>query len=392
MSAGDRTRGDGTRGDGTRVVHAGQPPAVDGSPLVPSPVLAATYHLAGEPAGEHQYGRYNNPTWTALEQALGELEGAGAEAVVFASGMAAVSAVLLSVLRPGDVLVLPSDGYYTVRRLADGLLTETGVQVRTLATRDLATRDLATGGTLLPAALDGARLLWLETPSNPGLDACDIAGLSARAHAAGALVAVDNTTCTPLGQQPLQLGADFSVASDTKALTGHSDLVLGHVAARDPQLAERVRSWRHTTGAVPGPFEAWLAHRSLATLDLRLARQAANALAAADLLAASPLVTDVRHPWRPSDPAYAVTALQTRRGAGLVCFTLPDADAAQRFLTAARLVAEATSFGGVRSSAERRARWGGDALPAGFVRLSLGCEDTDDLLADLAQALVVAAG
>jgi cystathionine gamma-lyase len=367
-------------GDGTRVVHAGLPAASDGSPLGPGPVLASTYHLSGEPSGGYQYGRYSNPTWTALEQALGELE--GGQATVFASGMAAVSAVLLSVLRPGDVLVLPSDGYYTVRDLADGLLTELGVQVRALSTP----------GQVPPDALAGARLLWLETPSNPALDVWDIAQLSAAASAAGALVAVDNTACTPLGQQPLALGADLSVGSDTKALTGHSDLVLGHVAVHDPELADDLRRWRRITGAVPGPFEAWLAHRSLATLDLRLERQARNALAVADLLAAHPLVSDVRHPWRPADPAFALTARQTRRGAGLVCFTLPDADAAQRFLSAAQLVAEATSFGGVHSSAERRARWGGDALPAGFVRLSLGCEDTADLLADLAQALGAADG
>jgi cystathionine gamma-lyase len=370
-------------GDGTRAVRAGLPPAADGTPLAGSPVLASTYHLAGEPGGGHQYGRYSNPTWTALEQALAELEGGGppAQAVVFASGMAAVSAVLLAVLRPGDVLVLPSDGYYTVRQLADGLLPSLGVEVRSLPT-----------GAPVGDALAGATLLWLETPSNPGLDVCDIAALSAQAHAAGALVAVDNTTCTPLGQQPLLLGADLSVASDTKALTGHSDVVLGHVATLDPALADRLRTWRRTTGAVPGPFEAWLAHRSLATLDLRLARQASNALAAVELLAAHPAATDVRHPWWPGDPAYALTSRQTRRGAGLVCFTLPDAAAAQRFLSAARLVVETTSFGGVQTSGERRARWGGDALPEGFVRLSLGCEDPADLLADLAQALNAAAG
>ena len=381
--------GAGRTGDGTRVVRAGLPPPVDGTPLAGSPVLAATYHLAGEPAGGFQYGRYSNPTWSALERALVALEGDGhdgtgvpAEVVVFASGMAAVSAVLLSVLRPGDVLVLASDGYYTVRQLADGLLTELGVEVRTLPT----------GGTGAGDVLAGATLLWLETPSNPGLDVCDIAALSDRAHAAGALVAVDNTTCTALGQQPLLLGADLSVASDTKALTGHSDLVLGHVATLDAALAERLRTWRRTTGAVPGPFEAWLAHRSLATLDLRLARQAANALAAVELLVAHPLARDVRHPWWPADPSYPLTSRQTRRGAGLVCFALPDAGAAQRFLSAARLVVETTSFGGVQTTGERRMRWGGDALPEGFVRLSLGCEDPADLLADLSQALDAAAG
>jgi cystathionine gamma-lyase len=362
-------------GDGTRAVHAGLPPAADGAPLGPSPVFASTYHLAGEPAGDYQYGRDSNPSWAGLEQALGDLE--QGEAVLFASGMAAVSAVLLTVLRPGGVLVLPTDGYYAMRRLAAGLLTELGVEVR----------EVPTASTTHADALDGATLLWLETPSNPGLDVCDVAALSAAAHDAGALVAVDNTTCTPLAQQPLVLGADYSVASDTKALTGHSDLVLGHVAARDPARAEALRAWRKVSGAVPGPFEAWLAHRSLATLDLRLARQAENALALSELLAAHPATSEVRHPWRPGDPSYALTARQTRRGVGLVTFGLADGPTADRFLGALRLVAETTSFGGLHSTAERRARWGGDVIAEGVVRFSCGCEDTADLLADVTQAL-----
>jgi cystathionine gamma-lyase len=163
----------------------------------------------------------------------------------------------------GDVAVLPSDNYYTARVLAQGYFTQMGVHVHLAPT----------AGNAQQQYLHGARLLWLESPSNPGLEVCDIATLVSAAHDAGALVAVDNTTPTVLGQCPLALGADFSVASDTKALTGHADLILGHVAARDQAWAERLHAWRTQIGAVPGPMEVWLAHRSLATLDLRLERQ-----------------------------------------------------------------------------------------------------------------------
>jgi cystathionine gamma-lyase len=375
-------------GDGTRVLRAGAhlpedgPPEdglpQDGTPLVPSPVFASTYHLRGEPHGDFQYGRTANPTWTHLETALGDLE--GGEVVTFSSGMAAASAVLIQLLRPGQVLVLPSDCYYAIRSLAEGFLAETGVVLRRAESRTEA----------LLEQLDGADLLWIEVPTNPRLDVVDVRRLTSAARRAGVLVAVDTTTMTPLGLPALTLGADLAVASDTKALAGHSDLLLGHVACATPELAQRIRSWRTSTGAIPGPFEAWLAHRSLATLDLRLARQAANGLAVAGALAASPVVRDVRHPWLPGDPAFALAGDQLRRGNGLVSFTLADAEAADRFLGASRLIAEATSFGGVHSTAERRARWQADDVHPGFIRMSCGCEDTADLLADATQALTAA--
>jgi cystathionine gamma-lyase len=227
----------------------------------------------------------------------------------------------------------------------------------------------------------------VETPANPGLDVCDIAALSESAHARGALVAVDNTTATPLGQRPLDLGADLSVASDTKALTGHSDLLLGHVACRDAALAARIRAWRDRTGSIPGPFETWLAHRSLGTLDLRLARHAENALAVAGLLVTRPEVSGVRYPGLPDDPAHAVAARQMGRFGGVLSFTLPDAAFVDRLVAASRLIVAATSFGGLHTTLDRRAQWGGDAVPEGFVRLSVGCEDPADLVADLATAL-----
>lgn len=362
--------------DGTRVVRAGLPEAEQGDPFLPGPTFAGTYHLAGEPAGaSYTYGRFHNPTWTLFERALSELE--GGPAVIFASGMAAVAAVFGTTLRPGDALVMPSDGYYTARLLAQGHLADWGVEVRMAPT----------SGNAQGRLLDGATLLWLETPSNPGLDVCDIAALADAAHDRGVLVAVDNTTATALSQRPLELGADFSVASDTKALTGHGDLTLGHVAARDSAHADRLRSWRTQLGSIPGPMETWLAHRSLATLDMRLERQCTSARAIAELLARRPEVQSLRYPGLPSDPGNETARRQMRRYGAIVSFALKDRACAERFLSACELVFQATSFGSVHTTAERRARWGGDDIPEGFIRLSVGCEDATDLIADISQAL-----
>jgi cystathionine gamma-lyase len=362
-------------GDGTRSVHAGAPDARAGRPFMDGPVFAATYHLdpeAGPQPGVDGYGRTDNPTWRALEAAIGDLE--GGECVVFSSGMAAIAAVLLTSVGPGDAVVLPLDGYYRTRAFAASFLGARGVTVH----------GVPTAGPY-PSFVD-TRLVLLESPANPGLDVCDIAALAAAAHQHDAVVAVDNTTPTPLGQRPLHHGADLSVASGTKALTGHSDLMLGYVCGRDPALVATIRAWRDSTGAVPGPFEAWLAHRSLGTLDLRLARQTANAAALAELLTARADVFDVRWPGLRTDPSYAISQRQLRRIPGVVTFTLADKAAVDRFLLASKLVFAATSFGGLHSSADRRAQWGDDT-PEGLVRFSCGVEDTADLLADVTAAL-----
>ncbi|WJD98474.1 cystathionine gamma-lyase [Streptomyces antimycoticus] len=368
-------------GDGTRAVRAGLPEAEAYEPTLPGPVFAAHYHLPGDAAGPYTYGRDANPTWSLLERAISELEspGTAAETVVFSSGMGAISAVLLSQLRQGDAAVLPADGYQLLPALIERL-EGYGVTVRTAPTGEDAQLD---------ALDDRTKLLWLETPSNPGLDVCDIRRLAEAAHARGTLVAVDNTLATPLGQRPLELGADFAVASGTKALTGHGDVLLGYVTCRDPRLAAEVRAWRKTVGAIPGPMEAWLAHRSLATMQLRVDRQAATALALAEALRERPEITGLRHPGLPTDPAHGVAAGQMRGGrfGCVVSFTLPDKECAERFLDALRLVDDATSFGGVRSTAERRGRWGGDAVSEGFIRFSVGAEDPDDLIADVLRAL-----
>ncbi|MFI8003926.1 cystathionine gamma-lyase [Streptomyces sp. NPDC086010] len=371
-----------TMGDGTRAVRAGLPEPEQYEPTLPGPVFAAHFHLSGEPVGPYTYGRDTNPTWTHLERAIGELEAPGerVETTVFASGMAAVSAVLLSQARTGDVVVLPDDGYQALPLVREQLEAY-GVEVRTAPT----------GGDAQLELLEGTKLLWIETPSNPGLDVCDVRRLVEAAHAAGVLVAVDNTLATPLGQRPLELGADFSVASDTKGLTGHGDILLGHVTCRDPGLAADVRRWRKVVGAIPGPMEAWLAHRSLATLQLRIDRQCATALTLAQALSERTDVTGLRYPGLPGDPSYPTAVRQMRRFGSVVSFELADEQTAERFLAALRLVDDATSFGGVRSTAERRARWGGDAVAAGFVRFSVGAEDPADLLADVESALDAAA-
>ncbi|UDM00936.1 cystathionine gamma-lyase [Streptomyces longhuiensis] len=370
-------------GDGTRAVRAGLPEALKNEPTLPGPVFAAHFHLPGDVSGPYTYGRDDNPTWTHLERAIGELEAPGQEDVdtlVFASGMAALSAVLFSQLKAGDVVVLPSDGYQ-VFPLVREQLTAFGIEVRTAPT----------GGDAQLDVLDGAKLLWIETPSNPGLDVCDVRRLAEAAHARGALVAVDNTLATPLGQRPLELGADFSVASGTKQLTGHGDILLGYVTCRDAELTAAVRGWRKIVGAIPGPMEAWLAHRSLATLQLRAERQNANALALARALRDRDDVEGLRYPGLPDDPSHKIAAQQMRRFGCVVSFTLPTRARAERFMEALTLVDDATSFGGVRSTAERRRRWGGDDVSEGFIRFSAGAEDPDDLVADVLRALDEAA-
>ena len=360
----------------TEVVHAGFHKSTEPGTFLAGPQFSSTYTTPGEPS-EHAltYGRFHNPTWTAWETALGQLE--GGEAVAFASGMAAVAGVLGVTVKPNDTIVLPADSYYAVRRLAATWLDPMGVTIRLAPTRGSAARDM----------LDGAAMVWLETPSNPLLDVCDIAAVVAAARGRGIPVIVDNTTATPYLQQPLALGATYVVASDTKAISGHSDVILGHVATAEPSRVEALRAWRTHHGAIPGPMEVWLAHRSLPTLPVRLTRQCQTALALATRLAGRTDVVAVHYPGLASHPGHAIARGQMRDFGSIVSFDLGSRRRAETFLDALTIVRQATSFGGVHSMAERRARWGADAIGEGFIRFSVGVEATEDVIADVEEGL-----
>ncbi len=344
-----------------------------GDPVALPLTLASTFHLPGSPAGFRQYGRYDNPTWEAVEALLGHLE--GATAVAFPSGMAAISAMFLSLLKTGDRVLLPSDGYYTTRVFAERFLKPLGIVA-----------DLRPTKTFLDGGFAGYRLVYVETPSNPMLDICDIASVARAAHAEGAIVAADNTLMTPYGQRPLDHGCDIVAAADTKAPNGHSDVLFGHLATRDEAIAARLRDWRGVAGAIPGPFEAWLVHRGLETLELRFDRMCRSAETIAPRLAAHPAVSVLRFPGLPDDPAHNLARAQMDRFGFLIGLTLGSEEVAERFINGCRLLRPTTSFGGLHSSAERRARWS-DAVAPGFVRLSVGCEPTEELWKALSEAL-----
>jgi cystathionine gamma-lyase len=369
--------------DATRAVRSGLTAVRRGDPLHAGPAFVSTFHTPGDASDGYSYGRSHQPTWTALETAIGELEvDAGHEPArvrVVGSGLAAVGAVFGAVLRPGDTCVLQAGTYFGARQLLNEMFVPVGVTVRTLACGDLASAEV----------LRGARLVWVETPGNPGLEIADIWGAVAAAREVGALVAVDNTTATPLGQRPLELGADFSVCSDSKAMCGQSDVLLGHVAVWDAELSSKIDRQRTLRGAIAGPMEAWLAIRSLATLPLRLDRMSANALAVAEFLQSRGEVSEVLYPGLEKHSGHAVAKSQMRYFGPVVSFTLASKEAAERFLSAAELVTEATSFGGVTTTAERRGRWGSDDVAEGFIRMSVGCEDAGDLIADMELALDV---
>jgi cystathionine beta-lyase/cystathionine gamma-synthase len=362
-----------------RMIHAGtrrQPGSPATAPLVPASVYASW----GEPDPARAYARNGNPSWEALEEALSVLE--DAEAVVFASGQAASMALMLALAGGRERIVLPSDGYYNIRTLATRLRPH-GAEPVPVDLRDLAEveRQLARG----PA------VLWAETPTNPLLRMADLAALAGLAAAAGAPLVVDNTVATGLLQQPLELGATASMCSLTKSASGHSDLLLGAVTTRDEALLAALRDWRTLGGGIPGPFESWLALRGLRTLELRITRQSENALAIARHLAAHPRVRAVHYPGT-EETTLALARRQMPRGFGpLLSFEI-DGTAAQAdaVVSASRIILPATSFGGVESAWERRARWSSETAPENLIRLSAGIEPIADLLADLDHSLAAA--
>ena len=361
-------------GDSTRAVKAVDREAIPGQPISAIPMPASAFHLSDDEGSEsHVYGRYSNPTWSQLESALANLESANA-ALVFGSGMAAVTAALRVLVRPGSVLVIPSDGYYQVRRYALESLVPLGITVREV-----------TAGELCEAA-ETADVVLAETPTNPRLDVVDLHRLAGICRERNSRLVVDNTTATPLGQQPLSLGADLVVASATKALAGHSDLLAGYVAGSQPDLMAAVERERLLAGPILGALEAWLLLRSIGSFGLRFERQCRNAMALAVELARHPQVRMVRYPGLPGDPSHTIAATQMRRFGGLVSIELADADAVHALVRRSELLVAATSFGGIHTCVDRRARWG-DEVPSGFARISAGIEDTDDLVADIRRAL-----
>ncbi len=324
---------------------------------IPLPLtMAAIYHAPGDATGFNQYGRFSNPTWAAVEHMLAHLE--DAPCVAFPSGMAAISATFFSLLKAGDRILVAADGYPTTRLVADRYLKAFGVSC-----------DLRPTSTFLDGGFEGYRFAFVETPSNPGLDICDIAAVAKAAR---------NTTMTPFGQRPLDLGADIVVAADTKAPNGHSDVLFGHVASRDPEIVAAVQDWRKTCGSIPSPFDAWLVHRGLETLELRFERMCASAEIIAPRLREHPAVRSVRFPGLADDPSHNLARAQMERFGFLISFVLASEDKAEDFINGCELMHSATSFGGVHTSAERRMRRG-DAVPPGFVRLSVGCEPTEEL-------------
>jgi cystathionine gamma-synthase len=358
------------------LIHAGTERRT-GAPVAPPLISTSVFVSGGDPDPNRSYGRSGNPSWEALERALGSLE--RAEAVVFASGQAASLALMLALTHDRDRILLPDDGYYNIRGLAEQVRPH-GAEPVLVDLLDLeeVERQLAFGRSVL----------WAESPTNPLLRVADLARLHELSAAAGAAMVVDNTVATAVLQQPLEMGAVASICSLTKAASGHSDLLLGAVTTRDQALLAELRRWRQICGGIAGAFESWLALRGLKTLPLRIARQSESAQLIASHLATHPRVGAVHYPGL--EPATRATAVrQMPHGFGpLLSFELAgDAKTADAVVGASRLIVPATSFGGVESTWERRARWSSETAPEALIRLSVGVEPTCDLLADLDASL-----
>ncbi|MBD8044701.1 PLP-dependent transferase [Arthrobacter sp. Sa2BUA2] len=365
----------------TLVVSAGRPERTPDSAVNPPIVLTSTFHGTGETRdGDRIYGRYSNPTWEPFEEALGALENAELPALVYSSGLAAVIAAL-SLIPTGGTLVMPRHSYQGSLLLAAGDAQNGRISVRTV--------DIANTAEVIEA-LDGAAMLWLESPTNPMLEVADIEALSAAAHAAGAIVVADNTFSTPLVTRPLDLGADVVVHSVTKYLSGHSDVVLGAAVTSDPELRAQLLTYRSLHGAVGGPFEVWLALRGLRTLALRVERSMATAMDLAGRLQQHPAVENVRYPGLPGDPGHARAAGQMNGFGSILCIEVAGGAAAADAVTEkVGLWLPATSLGGVESLIERRRRQPAEpvSVPENLLRLSVGIENVEDLWNDLEQAL-----
>jgi cystathionine gamma-synthase len=375
-------------GFNTRAIHAGQEPdPATGAVNVPVH-LTTTYKQDGVGGlrGGYEYSRSANPTRTALQEALAALE-QGTRGMAFASGLAAEDTLLRTVCEPGSHIVLGGDAYGGTYRLISRVLSQWGVE-HTAA--DLNDRDA-----LRAAIRPTTRVIWAETPTNPLLNIADIALTAEVAHDAGALLVVDNTFASPYLQQPLTLGADVVVHSTTKYLGGHSDVVGGALVTADAELGERLAYNQNAMGAVAGPFDAWLVLRGIKTLGVRMDRHQANAARIAEFLLGHPDVTSVLYPGLPDHPGHEIAAKQMSGFGGMLSFRVTGGEEqALKVCERAQLFTLAESLGGVESLIEHPGRMthasaAGSPLevPADLVRLSVGIEDVDDLLADLEQAM-----
>ncbi len=384
MSTAEQARG--PAGFETQAIHAGQPADPSTGAVVTPISLATTF--AQDAVGKHagfEYGRTGNPTRAALETCLATLEGA-ARGLAFASGMAAEDAVLRTLVKPGDHVVLPRDAYGGTFRLVARVYADTGVE--------WTAADLTDPDRLAESFTANTRVVWIETPTNPGLGIVDIAAVSEVAHAHGVRVVVDNTFATPYLQQPLAHGADVVVHSTTKYLGGHSDTIGGFVAVADPDLGEQLAFIQNATGAVPGPFDCYLVLRGIKTLAVRMDRHCETAAIIAARLDAHPAVAQVLYPGLITHPGHAIAEGQMRAFGGMVSFIAAGGETAALEIAArTELFTLAESLGAVESLIEHPGRMThasvvGSPLevdPA-LLRLSVGLESVDDLLADLMQA------
>ena len=358
----------------TLAVNAGRPAHSPDAPLNPPIQLTSTF-VAGGPLA---YGRYGNEAWSALEDAISELE--GGRTLTFSSGMAAISAVF-NILPIGAVVTASDQGYSGTMSLLKQSHENGRLEVRFV---NVANTQEVLG------AIPGTQLLWLESPTNPCLEVADLPNLIKAAKSANVGVAVDNTFATPLNQNPLEMGADIVMNSVTKFLAGHSDVLMGSLSTKDDALFSRLEGQRKLGGAIPGPFEAWLALRGLRTFAVRVQRGSESALEIAKRLSVHPKVARVRYPGLPTDPQHE-RAKSFMRGFGAVLsFEINGgADQAERVCESSKLITHATSLGGVESLWERRRRWPAESsvVSESLIRLSVGLENVEDLWSDIEQAL-----
>ena len=371
----------------TRAIHEGQEPdPATGAVTVP---IYQTSTYAQEAVGQHQgyeYSRVSNPTRTALQLCLASLEGAD-HGVAFASGLAAAT-TLVHLVSPGERIVAVNDVYGGIYRMFSQVYEPKGYEFEWVPAADMSAN--------LAEHLDErTRLVWLETPTNPLLNVVDIRAAAEAAHAAGALVVVDNTFATPYLQRPLELGADVVLHSTTKYLGGHSDVIGGFLATNDPTVAERLYFLQKSLGGIPGPFDAWLVLRGVKTLAVRMRRHCENARTVAEFLDAHPRVERVLYPGLESHPGHEIAARQMADFGGMVCFLAESEEEAVALVARTKIWKLAESLGGVESLIEHPARMthastadAPFATPRNLVRLSVGLESPDDLVADLEAALV----